>query len=272
MKITRNFFTAAYLIVLTGALASCADLPYRQPGERAAELPTSKGMILFAADAVGGTAAKRIQYSDNEQRVDYALFKGQGGHQGAQAEFIYMERPYNQLIAFDFPYTIRDKVEAWNLSKGQPTAWENALFLEARVGGIYFRPYRLTALNRQCFGISGEWDVAQDDPELRFTRIMFGYYCAPPGKAISADEMIALADRIGIRGVSERAVDYADPVENFHRDVDGSFKGTSEAAKAIELAQGVSKGASQRERAGISEFPFRYADYYQISGGSEVSN
>ncbi|NQU56399.1 MAG: hypothetical protein HQ513_04130, partial [Rhodospirillales bacterium] len=116
MKITRTLFTAASWLVFAGALSSCAGLQYS--AERAAELPASNGMIVFRADVVGGKAAKRIQYSDNEQRVDYALFKSADNR--AQGEFIYMERPYNHLIAFNFPFTIRDKVEAWNLSKGQP--------------------------------------------------------------------------------------------------------------------------------------------------------
>ena len=131
------------------------------------------------------------------------------------------------------------------------------------MGEIYFRPYRLTALNRQCFGISGEWDTAVEDPELRYTRILFGYFCARPGKAMTFDEMVALADRVGIKGVSERTIDYADLVWNFHRDVEENFKGMAGTLRAIELAQGNSKNS------GILEFPFRYAEPFDPGGGNE---
>ena len=270
MTITRNILTAAFLIGLTGLLASCAGLPFALPGERAAELPPSKGLVVFRADAVGGKAAKRIQYSDNEQRVDYALFKGPGGQQAAQGEFIYMESPYNAWVAFNFPFTIRDKVEAWNFSKGQPAAWEKARLMNTPLGEVFFRPYRLTALNRQCFGVSGEWDMAGEDPELRYTRILFGYFCARPVKAVSVDEMVALADRIGVRGVSERSIDYADVVWNFHRDVADNFKGKTGTATAIELAQGINQ--SSGGDMGISEFPFRYAEQYDPGGGTDDFN
>ncbi|MEE8352072.1 MAG: hypothetical protein V3R37_07795 [Rhodospirillales bacterium] len=264
MKIARTLFTAASWFVFAGALSSCAGLPYALPGERAAELPVSDGLVEFRADAVGDKAAKRIQYSDNEQRVDYALFKGAGGQKASQAEFVYMEVPYNTWTAFNYPFTIRDKVEAWNLSKGQPAAWEKPRFLSTRMGEVFLRPYQLTTLGRQCFGVSGEWDMAGEDPELRYTRILFGYFCARPGKAMSIDEMVALADKIGVRGVSEHAVDFADVVWNFHQDVAQNFKGRAGTLKAIELAQGINREAGGKM--GISEFPFRYAEQYDPGG------
>jgi len=267
MNVARTLCTAASWLVFAGALSSCAGLQYS--AERAAELPASNGMIVFRADVVGGKVAKRIQYSDNLQRVDYALFKSADSR--AQGEFIYMERPYSHLIAFNFPYTIRDKVAAWNLSKGQPVAWEKAVLMNTRMGEIFFRPYQLTALNRQCFGVSGEWDVASDDPELRNTRIMFGYFCGRPGAAMAREEMLALVERIGIRGVSEKSVDYAEPVRNFYRDVTRNFKDKAASARAIELAQGINKGVGNAANTGISEFPFRYAEYYgYIEGNTEL--
>ena len=252
---------AALLLVAAGTLSACADLPFRLPGERAAVLPPEKGLVVFKADAVGDKPVRRIQYSDNWQRVDYALFQGAG----AQAEFIYMDRPMNDMIVFRFPFTIADKVATWNFSKGQPARFDEAVFIRTKIGYVFYRPYRLTAIDRQCFGVSGEWDRAQDDPDLKFTRILFGYYCAAPGQALANEKMLSLIDGIGIRGVTEPGA--ADPVSGFHADVEANFAGPQRTMQAIGEAQGAGDAG-----AGIAEFPFRYAERYQQSAKDDFIN
>ena len=253
--------TLAFVLIAAGSLAACADLPYRLPGERAAELPPQKGLVTFKAPTVGDQPAKRVQYSDNEQRVDYALYRGDG----AQAEFIYMERPYQLNVAFNFPFTIADKVKAWNFSKGQAVEFGKAMQARTRVGYVYYRPYKLSTANRQCFGVSGEWDLAPDDPKLRHTRILFGYYCAPQGQALGEEEGLKLVDNIGLRGVTDRAQD-VDPVYNFHTDVTANFAGPEGTEKAMNAAQ------NGDGKAGIAEFPFRYAEYYNRGDGQNRDN
>ena len=174
----------AFLLIAAGALAACADLPFQQPGERAAELPPTRGLVVFKAPTVGDQPIKRIQYSDNEQRVDYTLYRGGG----AQAEFVYMERPYHLNVAFNFPFTIADKVKAWNFSRGQAVDYGKAMQARTHVGYVFYRPYKLPAGNQECFGVSGEWDMAADDPKHRDTRILFGYYCAPSGQALGEEQ------------------------------------------------------------------------------------
>ncbi len=262
MNTPAKLFAALVLAAALGPLAACADLPYRQPGERAAELPADKGLIAFAAEGLDPAPAQRIQYSDNEQRVEYALYKGNA----RQAEFIYMERPYFSVsVSFVFPYTIRDKVETWNFSKGQAVEWDKAVQLRTKLGMIFYRPYRLLGADRRCFGMSGEWDADGEDPDQYPLRVMFGYYCAGPGEKLPGKDIFALLDGIGLRGVTERAANYADPVLNFHRDVAAHYGGAEGSARALELAQ----GTATPDQAGIAEFPFRYADYFVISTGED---
>ncbi len=261
MKNVCKAIATVVLIAAAGSLAACAGATFRLPGERAAELPPEKGLILFNADTVGKTPVRRIQYSDNEQRVDYALY--QGG--GAQAEFIYMETPYNIWLAFDFPYTVRDKVEAWKFSRGQAIDWGKAVRIRTALGQIFYRPYRLTGMNRSCVGMSGDWDTAVEDPELRPERIMFGYYCAPPGKTLSEKEILTLVDRIGLKGTTVRAHDYAQRIGNFYGDVEANFGGPQQTMRAVKLAQGV----NTPDPAGIHEFPFEYAKHYWPGGGKK---
>ncbi|MCH7551527.1 MAG: hypothetical protein IIA35_07505 [Proteobacteria bacterium] len=264
MKKVCKAIATVVLIAAAGSLAACAGATFRLPGERTAELPPDKGLILFNADTVGKTPVRRIQYSDNEQRVDYALYKGNG----AQAEFIYMETPYSLWVAFEFPYTIRDKVEAWKFSKGQAIEWDEAVLIRTALGQVFYRPYRLTGMDRSCVGMSGEWDIAVEDPKLRPERIMFGYYCAPPGKTLSEKEILTLVDRIGLKGTTVRATNYAARIGNFYGDIDDNFGGSQQSAKAVELAQGV----KTPDPAGIDEFPFDYAVYYNPGGDGDFDD
>ncbi len=265
MKSIRKVALAIFVIAAVGALGACEGLPGQLPGPKAAELPPGNGLILFAADTVGATPKRRVQYADNEQRVDYALYQGSG----AQAEFIYMETPYGLLVAFDFPYTTRDKVEAWKFSKGQAVEWDQAVLIRTALGQVFYQPYRLTGMNRSCFGISGEWDFAIEDPEQRPERIMFGYYCAPPGKTLSEKEIVTLVDRIGLRGTTVRAIHHAQRIGKFYGDINANFGGPKKSAAAVELAQ----GTKTADPVGIDEFPFDYAEYYTPSGGDDdISN
>ncbi|NQV82302.1 MAG: hypothetical protein HQ494_00660 [Rhodospirillales bacterium] len=271
-----NTFTAikSYIISVVlgaGLLGACAGVPYNQPGERTAELPTDKGVILFSAPD-WDAAVRRVQYTDNEQRVDYALFRGRGeAGAAAQAEFIYMERPTMANVAFNFPFNVRDKAAAWNFSKGQAVEWGEAILTTIDIGTIYTQPYRLVAMDRQCFGLLGEWDNAVDDPDLRPTRILFGYYCAPTGVPLGEDKITSLAGGLGLRTMTRRAVVYAPfykktlSSEEFYRDITAHAGDDKDNIRAMGLAQ----GHGVLPVAGIAEFPFRYAQYYSMSEGDD---
>lgn len=273
-----NAFTAIKLyasvaLLSAGLLGACSNLPFSLPGEKTAVLPANKGVIMFESSDWDG-AARRVQYTDNEQRVDFALFLGKGGAgSAAQAEFVYMERPPMAKVSFEFPYTVRDKVETWNFSKGQAVEWKEGKFLRTELGEFFYRPYRLVAKNRQCFGLSGEWDTAVDDPDLNDTRILFGYYCAPPGVTIGEEKLASLVTGIGLRTVSRRAVVYAplfyEPMssETFYRDINDHAGGTQDNVRALQLAQG--HGVSPP--AGNADFPFRYGKIYTVLEGPDLN-
>ena len=264
-------FVAAALLS-TGLLGGCGNFPFSLPQEKTAVLPAHKGVITFESSDWDG-AARRVQYTDNDQRVDFALFRGRGAAGSeAQAEFVYMERPPMAKVSFEFPFTVRDKVETWNFSKDQTVKWQQGKFLRTGLGELFYRPYRLVAKNRQCFGLSGEWDAAVDDPNLNDTRILFGYYCAPPGVLIGEQKLAALITGIGLRTISRRAVIYAplfyEPMlsETFYRDIDDHAGSAEDNVRALQLAQG--QGVSPP--AGIAEFPFRYGKIYTVLEGADL--
>ncbi|MFQ5765567.1 MAG: hypothetical protein ACE5GT_11610, partial [Rhodospirillales bacterium] len=109
-----------------------------------------------------------------------------------------------------------------------------------------------------CFGMSGEWDRAADDPEQRHTRIMFGYYCAPSDKTLTEEATLSLVGRIGLKGTTVKPTAYAERIRNFYGDIETSFGGPRKSERATELA----RGGTGPEPAGIDEFPFDYVKYF----------
>ena len=77
--------------------------------------------------------------------------------------------------------------------------------------------------------------------------------------------MRALIDNIGLKGVTQRDVRFSDNVLNFHRHVAENFSGPQAGSRAMIMAQGGGPGAS----AGIGEFPFNYAEYYNPYDGGD---
>ncbi|NQU61896.1 MAG: hypothetical protein HQ512_12255 [Rhodospirillales bacterium] len=278
MKSFTRKFAAFVVLAATGLVGACAgaDIPYRLPGERSAILPEDKGLVVFDSGPAGLTPARRVQYSDNQQRVDYALFEGRKKAGSGRAELVYMEIAYNTIWSFEFPFIIADKVNAWNFSKGKPVEWGEAVQLETKLGWIFYRPYKLigqlTGDSRQCFGMSGEWDIAPGDNNHRPTRVMFGYYCAAPGVAVADEAMRSLAEGIGIRGVTVRATGHADRIYKFHGDVEAHFGGPGASAKAVETARGINGGIETASSAGIGEFPFRYARQFNPYGPDDIED
>jgi len=143
MSTLSTIKTGSMAVLLSiGMLSACSNFPFRPPQEKAAELPANKGLIVFEATEWDG-AARRVQYSDSVQRVDFALFRGKddaGAGSAAQAEFIYMERPLMAKVAFEFPFTIRDKVESWNFSKDQAVEWQKAKLVRTELGQFSIGP------------------------------------------------------------------------------------------------------------------------------------
>ena len=77
--------------------------------------------------------------------------------------------------------------------------------------------------------------------------------------------MRTLIDNISLRGVTQRDVRFSYNMLNFRRDVAENFSGPQAGSRAMSIAQGGGPGAS----AGIGEFPFNYAEYYNPYDGGD---
>ncbi len=216
--------------------------------------------IIFAADEFRGTAPQRVKFTDIWQREEYALFRGSG----AQAEIMYITVTQPVFtIALEYQIMIDDMVETWNLNRKHTKAWGHSKRIEARLATYFYKPYRLTEINRACFGFATEWNHRNDDSDHRPSQVLFGYFCAKAGLSLAAHRMEELIRMIGVRGVTD-PLGTADPSRR------GSGGGAAvrrpdvhPRADAALIAQGSSPSADS----GNPSFPFDLAQFYTESPG-----
>jgi len=233
---------------ITATLGACAEIRIPQPTVR--QVAAADRRIAFDAGPFADAAIRLVAFTDSWEREDYALFQGDG----AQAEIVYAA-VVSSSVALDYPYWIERMVESWNHNRGREKAWGAEGRLRLRFGTVFYKPYRLVAERRDCFGFSGAWDYPPDDPEKRPGQALFGYYCAAPGARLDAPRIEALL----------REVELVDP---FYRPKPGRLEVAAEAqAEAVALARGAA-GPAGAEVTGHPGFPFRFARIYRDVDGS----
>ena len=132
--------------------------------------------------------------------------------------------------------------------------WGQSGRVGAPLGAYFYQRFRLADTNRNCFGFITEWDQRTDDPYLRSTKILFGYYCARAGDAIAKAEIAGLLDNVWIRGITARFDARFTPVAP-------SGPGSGRAGATL-FAQAGSRNT------GNAAFPFNLAEYFNDADGS----
>ena len=225
-------------------------------------VPPGDERIVFAADVFRDKAPERVKFTDIWQREEYALFRGSG----AQAEIMHITvtRPVF-TIALDYRFMVDDMVETWNLNKKHAKVWGEWRKIEAPLGPYFYRPYRLTEINRACFGFATEWDHRDDDPYHRPGQVLFGYFCAGAGASLPVHRMEELIQVIGVRGVTEPI----GKTDATRRVSGGGSAGQVPSARARAQAALIAKGASPSADSGNRSFPFDLAEFYAESSTGE---
>jgi len=161
---------------------------------------TESAYVQFTATAFENTPSKHVVFTDVWQHEEYVLFEGGG----AQAEIIYVAANERDTIALDYSYPVVPMVQTWNIARKHPIAWGEKGQTGAPLGAYFYRHFRLNDVGRDCVGFFTEWDLKDDDPQLRNGKALFGYYCEKPGIALSQKQVFGLLDNIWIRGITAR--------------------------------------------------------------------
>ncbi len=248
-----RFLSPGPLALVTAAFAAltgCAAYSIDQPA--VARIAPGDARIVFADDEFKGSAPVHIKFTDPWQREEYALFQGNG----SQAEILYSSTEIGYQVALEYLFTVDRSVETWNLNRKYTRSWGENEWFQGPFVGFFYQPYQLVEANRSCFGFSSTWDDPSDDPDHRPGKVLFGYYCAGPGGALTRGRMEALLDRIGVRGITER----------IRGGSGGMGAGAPDAGHQAEATR-LARGGTPNTVTGNPDFPFDLARYYQVHGG-----
>jgi len=163
-------------------------------------VPDEQGRISVSSESYQGIAPQRIGFADFTQREEYALFRSETG----QSEILFMEtrREHGRNIVLEFNKRISDTVPMWRFNQGRTISYGASEHIKTDLGGFWVQPFQQTDTGRPCVGFFGSWDVRHGDPDLRPSKIMFGYHCNVKGTPMSAQDAQAFVQGINIRGIS----------------------------------------------------------------------
>jgi len=248
---TNLFKSGRVAAILLGslALAGCQSVGSYQPDISWAG--TKDAVVLMTAPEFKNKPSRHVVFTDIWQREEYALFQGDG----AQAEIIYAATNERDTVVLRSYLTLERMVNTWNIARNHSVAWGESGRVGAPLETFFYKRFRLTDVNRSCFGFNAEWDQRQDDPYHRYTKNLFGYYCASPGVAIAKPEIAGLLSNVWIRGITARFNARFTPVAP-------SGPGSSRAG-ATQFAQAGSRDT------GNAAFPFDMAEYFNDADGED---
>lgn len=164
------------------------------------QLNDDQGKVETSADMYSGIVPLRIQFLDSREMEEYALYRGPNG----QSEILFAETtPFNaHNTALDFDKLIAASTNMWRFNQGQNLVFGESVSVKTDIAMFWVQPYKQSSSGRQCVGFSSQWDIRDDDPQFRPSKIMFGYHCSPKGQSLSTEDGINFVKSIEIRGIS----------------------------------------------------------------------
>jgi hypothetical protein len=244
----RRLIAATLMLVIT--LAGCtastrieSGVTWVNPGEQ---------RIVLTAAGFKATRPIRVKYTDVWQTQEYALFRAEG----RQCEMVYAEASKAFTVALDYQMPIEEMVVTWNLNSRQNLIWGPLGRIDRRFGTWFYRPYKISDLQRPCVGFMVEWDQIYEDPQGRPGKVLFGYFCGSGAETLEDQEIRVLIGGFSVRILGESTGEQqADPLPN----------AGSEKTPAIAAARGDNPSAES----GNPDFPFMFARYYSMKNGGK---
>lgn len=170
-------------------------------------IPPSDGHVEFSADVFRDSEPTVVRAYRARQNQEYLLFQGQA----AQAELIYsamnnVGESFYEVHALEFfPFEFLARNETWKINRNQPKDWGVKTSYRSKLDPLYetqtftYAPYRLVNSERRCFNFETKWDEPGYDPDFSPRQVLFGYYCAPPGRTLSKERIQKLIRSLHVR-------------------------------------------------------------------------
>ena len=245
----RRLIAATLMLIV--ALAGCTPSTRMEPG--ATWVNSDEQRIILTTAGFKATRPIRVKYTDAWQTQEYALFRADG----RQCEMIYAEADRAFTVALDYQMPIKKMVTTWNLNSRQNLIWGQLGRIDRRFGTWFYRPYKISDLQRPCVGFMVEWDQIYEDPQGRPGKVLFGYFCRTEGETLEDQDVRTLIRGFGVRTQVESSGD---------QKTNPRHHAGSEKPSAIAAAKGYGPSADS----GNPSFPFMFARYYSVSGGGKL--
>ena len=243
----RLAFPMVAAALLAGCAASTYDAQQTYDSRHVSFLAPDSGHVTVNAREFRGEPRRRVVFDEAWQREEYVLYRGFG----AQAELFY-SRAAAGTYALEYEDLVERSVGRWNINRGQAKQWGEHGRVYSLFGDVFYRAYRLPALDRSCAGFSVDWDYRADDPFTRPSKVLFGYYCAAPGAPLAQEEIEDLIAGIRVG---------APPRNSKGRLANADANGHAAALR-------IARGPSPKGETGLPSFPLYMARYYQDYGGN----
>lgn len=171
-------------------------------------VPPDQAHVGFTGAELASDPKAVVRAYAARQNQEYLLF--QGG--GAQAEMIYNAMPLVQGVngvAVDalrfYPFEREKRAAIWKINQSEPIEWGKPDGLTVQLDPLYgeqqveYVPYTLTQSQRPCFSFESVWDQPAYDPDFSPRKVLFGYYCAPPGSGLDEQRVAAVLESLQVR-------------------------------------------------------------------------
>jgi len=177
-------------IALAGIMSGCA------PVERHAlfPVPRSSTHVVWAAAPFAAVTPAGVRYGGVGQNQDYLLYRAHG----MQAELVFINALGFQR-AIRYRGSLQRLARTWAINRHAGLAWGGKRTVRSPLAAFTVQRYRLKRLHRRCAALQARWDfpsgVARDWPG----KLLFGYVCAAPKRALRWRHLQALLDGLGLR-------------------------------------------------------------------------
>ena len=221
-------------------------------------VPEEQGRITVASASYDGVIPQRIGFADFTEREEYTLYRSTSG----QSEILFVEtrREHGRNIVLEFNKRISDTIPMWRFHQGRTITYGPSEHIKTDLGGFWVQPFQQVDTGRQCVGFFGSWDVRHGDPDLRPSKILFGYNCNVAGSPMSVEDAQAFVQGINVRGISiplrlKTAYDL--------KDGDAPLPPQDQQVANLVIAQDGQAGGI----AGLPSFPLLASRYYNEHDG-----
>jgi hypothetical protein len=191
MKAAMKRFSLIALLTLLSACKAISVPGFGTAADDIVPVPLPDARILFNAPEFAGQSIMRAKFADTWQREEYALFRGAR----SKAEVVYIAATARET-SLDADVTLKSMIRKWNFNANSKIFWGEEIKALATFGEVFVLPYRHR--DNSCMGFSSEWGTAGDDPEVRPTKMVFGYYCELAETPLTTAQIDALIDEIQV--------------------------------------------------------------------------